>query len=74
MLNAQWDTISTDMISEDEIDDLFNQLDQLEPPPYLVSRILTSVSLLSQPVSIQARGLWSELDGPVVWSDRKHLC
>lgn len=74
MLNAQWDTISTDMISEDEIDDLFNQLDQLEPPQYLVSRILTTVTLLSQPVSIQALGLWSELDGPVVWNDRKYLC
>jgi hypothetical protein len=74
MLNAQWDTILADMISEDQIDDLFDQLDQLEPPPYLISRILSSVSLLSQPVSIQARGLWSELDGLVVWNDRKHLC
>jgi hypothetical protein len=74
MLNAQWDTISTDIISEDEIDDLFNQLDQLEPPPYLISHILTSVSLLPRPLPVPLSGLWSELDGLVIWNDRKGLC
>jgi hypothetical protein len=74
MLNAQWNTISADMISEDEIDNLFNQLDQLEPPSYLISRILTSVSLLPRPLSVLAPGLWSELDGLVVRNDRKNLC
>ena len=74
MLNAQWDTISANMISEDEIDDLFNRLDQLEPPPYLISHILTSVSLLPRPLSVPAPRLWSELDGLVVQNDRKKLC
>ncbi len=72
MLNAQWNIISADMISEDEIDGLFRQLDQIEPPAYLISHILTSVSLLPQPLPKQR--LWSELDGLVLWNDRKNLC
>jgi len=74
MLNAQWDTISAAMISEDEIDDLFNQLDQLEPPPYLISRILSSVSLLPRPLPVPAPRLWDALDGLVVRNDRERLC
>ncbi len=74
MLNAQWDTISADIISEDEIDDLFNQLDQLEPPPYFISRILTSVSLLPRPLPVPTQRLWGELDGLVVHNDRKGFC
>jgi len=74
MLNAQWNAISAEMISEDEIDDLFNQLDQLEPPPYLISRILTAVSLLPQPQPLPSSRLWSELDSLIVWNDKKNLC
>ena len=74
MLNAQWDTIPADIISEDEIDDLFNQLDKLEPPPYLISRILTSVSLLPRPLPVPTLQLWSELDGPVIKNNRKGFC
>ena len=74
MLNAQWNAISADMISEDEIDDLFNQLDQLEPPPYLISRILTTVSLLPQPQPLPTSRQWSELDALVVWDDKKNRC
>jgi hypothetical protein len=74
MLNAQWNAISADMISEDEIDDLFKQLDQLEPPPYLISHILTTVSLLPQPRSVPASRQWSELDVLIVRGNRKKLC
>lgn len=74
MLNAQWDIISSDIISEDEIDNLFHQLDQLEPPPYLIARILTSVSLLSPPQPVPTLRLWSELDRLVIRNDRKNLC
>jgi hypothetical protein len=74
MLNAQWNAISADMISEDEIDDLFNQLDQLEPPPYLISRILTAVSLLPEPQPLPASRQWSDLDTLIVWDDKKNRC
>ena len=74
MLNAQWNAISADMISEDEIDDLFNQLDQLEPPPYLISQILTTVSLLPQPRPVPVSRQWSDLDALIIRDDRKNLC
>lgn len=74
MLNAQWNAISADMISEDEIDDLFNQLDQLEPPPYLISRILTAVSLLPQPQPLPTSRQWSDLDTLIVWDIKKNRC
>ena len=74
MLNAQWNAISADMISEDEIDDLFNQLDQLEPPPCLISHILTTVSLLPQPQTLPASSRWSDLDTLIVWDDKKNRC
>ncbi len=74
MLETQHSIISTEIVSEDEIDDLFNQLDQLEPPPYLISRILASVSLLPRPLPVPTQRLWGELDGLVVHNDRKGFC
>jgi hypothetical protein len=74
MLNAQWDITSSNMISEDEIDNLFHQLDQVEPPPYFISRVLTAVSLLPPSQSAPALRLWSELDELIVCNDRKNLC
>ena len=39
---------SEDVTSDDDIDRLFNQLEQLEPPTSLVDSILASVAQLAQ--------------------------
>jgi hypothetical protein len=40
--------------SEDELDELFSQLLQIEPPPTLIDTILTSVACLPLPQEMQA--------------------
>jgi hypothetical protein len=47
------DTIE-DESSEDEIDQLFSQLLQIEPPPTLVDDILASIAHLPLPQNIQS--------------------
>ncbi len=49
----------------DELDILFGKIQQLEPPPSLISQILSSVSSLAQPASFQ----WDGLDGLVIHND-----
>ena len=58
-----------EVASGDEIDALFNQLQQIEPPEWLVERILTSASELSRLQSLPSRA-WDEYDGLVVRNDR----
>jgi hypothetical protein len=62
---------------KDDIDKLFDNLQQLEPPPYLISRILSRLprkppanppSKSPQPESDP----WKELDGLVVRNDKRH--
>jgi hypothetical protein len=59
---------SHDLSSDDEIDNLFCQLEQIEPPPSLVDSILASVRLLShtQMQSVTELVDWDEMDGLVV--------
>jgi hypothetical protein len=57
------DDILPDETLPDELDELFSQLEQLEPPPSLVTRILSSISQLSLP---RQRMYWVELDNLVV--------
>jgi len=40
-----------DLLPKDEIDDLFEQLRPIEPPPSLIQQILTSVSRLTRPTT-----------------------
>ena len=56
------DTIE-DVSSEDEIDKLFSQLLQIEPPPTLVDDILATVARLQLP---------QEMD-PMTWDDVEDL-
>jgi len=42
---------SHDTLPEDELDELFNQLEQLEPPPALIAQILSTISQLPQALS-----------------------
>jgi hypothetical protein len=59
---------SDDILPNDELDDLFNQLEQLEPPPALIARILSTISHLPRPRPPQAEQYppWDELDTLVV--------
>jgi len=43
--------LADDPLPNDEIDDLFEQLQLIEPPPSLIQQILTTVSRLSRPTS-----------------------
>lgn len=56
------DTIE-DVSSDDEIDELFSQLLQIEPPPTLVDDILATVARLPLP---------QEMD-PMTWDDVEGL-
>jgi hypothetical protein len=60
--------LSEDAVADDEIEELFNQLEVIEPPPFLVERILTSVALLSQQASMSASP-WGNVDGLVICYD-----
>jgi hypothetical protein len=40
--------LADDPLPKDEIDDLFDQLQLIEPPPSLIQQILTTVSRLSR--------------------------
>jgi hypothetical protein len=57
------DILPDDSLPCDELDELFSRLEQLEPPPSLIARILSSISQLSQPGQ---RIAWGELDNLVV--------
>jgi len=68
-----------DNLPKDDIDELFEKLQQLEPPPYLISRIL---SLLARklPTSSSPDSLWppsglaDELDSLVVRNEKRQPC
>ena len=51
----------------DQLDELFGQLQQLEPPPSVIARILASISRLWQPQP----PVWDELDGLVVRNEKQ---
>jgi hypothetical protein len=60
-----------DDATEDEIDKLFSQLEQIEPPPSLIEDILASVASLPLPHYLlqspeDAEPLWETLEGPAV--------
>jgi hypothetical protein len=57
------DILPDDSLPCDELDELFSQLEQLEPPPSLIARILSSISQLPQ---TGQRIAWSNFDNLVV--------
>lgn len=64
-----------DDIPQDDIDRLFARLQQIEPPPSFVTRVLnqlpsntTSALLVSQPVA------WNQLDSWVIKNKKQKLC
>ncbi len=58
------DTVE-DMSPEDEIDELFSRLLQIEPPATLVDDILASVAQLPLPQEMQSM-TWDDVEGLVV--------
>jgi hypothetical protein len=66
----------SDGLPKDDIDKLFDKLQPLELPAYLVSRILSRLppKLPAKPSSdslLPQSELWNELDGPVVRDDKR---
>ncbi len=59
-----------DESSEDEIDQLFGQLLQIEPPPTLVDDILASIARLPLPQEIQNVQL-DDVEGLIVRNDQQ---
>ena len=55
-----------DTLPNDEIDDLFGKLQQIQPPPSLIQRILTSVTKLPKPQPVEQNSEIDELDTLVV--------
>ena len=60
-----------DSLPCDELDELFSQLEQLEPPPSLIARILSAISRLPQPGQ---RIAWGDFDNLVEWREDSSPC
>ncbi len=56
---------SDDTLPRDELDDLFDQLEQVEPPPSLIANILATIAKISRPKPVDDM-LWQKLDTLVV--------
>jgi len=56
---------SDDTLPRDELDDLFDQLEQVEPPPSLIAHILTTIAELPLPKPVDSNA-WHKLDSLVV--------
>ena len=69
----------SDDLPKDDVDKIFDKLQQLEPPPYLIARILSrlprkpSANLPSEPNRSEADP-WKELDGLVIRNDKRRPC
>jgi len=55
------DILQDDSLPCDELDELFSQLEQLQPPPALIARILSTISQLPQPERHIGWGQWDNL-------------
>jgi hypothetical protein len=64
---------SDDTLPIDEFDDLFDQLEQLEPPPSLIAHILSIIADLPLPKPV-AGVPWHELDTLVVRHEQDPPC
>ena len=54
--------LADETLPKDEIDELFEKLQPIEPPPLLIQRILTSISRLSRPTTSRPPpDLWNEV-------------
>lgn len=68
-------SVPDDILPEDEIDQLFGNLQLIEPPPALIARILATVSQISQ-AEAQKKGLladeqFDDLDNLIVRNEKK---
>jgi hypothetical protein len=70
----QRDLFSDDTLLHDELDNLFDRLEQLEPPPSLIAHILESISRLPQPHRPVQHDPWDDLDSLVVRREKDPLC
>ena len=64
---------SDDGLPKEELDDLFDQLEQLEPPPSLIAHMLALVSRLPLPRPLEDIP-WHELDTLMVRREQDPPC
>jgi hypothetical protein len=73
MWNSQRFFCADDTLPKDDIDELFEKLLPIEPPPALIQHILTSVSKLPLPTSLREekkeKKKKKRIDGQVVQKD-----
>ena len=65
--------LADDVASDDDIDSIFSQLQQIEPPPSLVERIMRSVRNIPLPEGQErpdSPWLWDNVDGLIVCRSR----
>ncbi len=60
-----------DLTADDEIDNLFSQLQQIAPPSSLVENILASVARLTPPICRTAQNPWENIEFVVHHEDRE---
>ncbi len=60
-----------DIAPDDEIDNLFSRLQQIEPPPTLVDTILASITHLSRQTQLPPSNLWESVKELVVHYEHK---
>jgi len=69
----------SDDLPKDDIDKIFDNLQQLEPPPYLIARILKRLPRKPPPglpadSNPPESNPWKELDGMVIRNDKRRPC
>ncbi|HZO71154.1 MAG TPA: hypothetical protein VFB60_03065 [Ktedonobacteraceae bacterium] len=69
--------LADDVTADDDIDSIFSQLQQIEPPPSLVERIMRSVRNIPLPQGqteererLDSPWFWNNVDGLIVRKSR----
>ena len=77
MQHSQRDFTASNALPNDELDNLFKQLHQIQPPESLIERILTTVLHLPRPALpappealLEVVNLPDTLDSPIVRNDK----
>ena len=60
-----------DVSSDDDIDYLFSQLEQIEPPTSLVDSILASVSQIARQQRQDANDIWMKTYGIIAYNENQ---
>lgn len=74
MKHVSLNILSNDVLIEDEIDQLFDVLPKVTPPPFFVESIMAAVAQLPLPQATRPSSPWDALDVLHVTLDPQQLC